>query len=107
MPETTNDRFLGIRISPINQRRLSNFAANRRGFWSLWIFLIVFVVSLFAEFLANDRPLLVHYDGHFYTPVTTAYPETTFGGFFETEADYRDPEVKKLIEDKGWILWPP
>ncbi len=102
-----SEKFLGMRVSPINQRRLANFAANRRGFWSLWIFLVIFILSLFAEFIANDRPLLVRYGGAFYVPVLNAYPETTFGGFFETEADYRDPEVKKLIDEKGWILWPP
>jgi microcin C transport system permease protein len=101
------DRFLGKRISALTRRRLDNFKANRRGFWSLWLFLALFFISMFAEVIANDRPLLVRYDGHFYVPVLVAYPETTFGGFFETEADYRDPEVEKLIDEKGWIVWPP
>jgi microcin C transport system permease protein len=100
------DRFLGMRITPITRRRLHNFKANRRGFWSLWLFLILFTVSLFAEFIANDRPLLIRYDGQFYAPVFTVYPETTFGGEFETQADYRDPFVQDLINEKGWIVWP-
>jgi len=104
---TRQDRILGIKITPITRRRLINFRRNQRGFWSLWIFLALFVLSLFAELIANDRPLLVRYDGQFYAPVFVAYPETAFGGDFLTEADYRDPEVKKLIEAKGWILWPP
>lgn len=94
-------------MSPVNRRRLSNFKANRRGYFSLWLFLVLFVISLFAEFVANDRPLIVSYDGHWYMPVLHAYSETTFGGEFETEADYHDPFVLDLIESKGWILWPP
>ena len=101
------DRFLGITISAITRRRLVNFSRNRRGFWSLWIFLIMFCVSLFAEFIANDKPLLVRYDGGFYTPVFIEYSETAFGGEFLTEADYRDEFVIKLINDKGWMVWPP
>ncbi len=92
--------------SPLTQRRLHQFRANRRGFWSFWIFLTLFFVSLFAEFIANDKPILVRYDGGFYMPVFKTYPETTFGGIFETEAEYRDPEVRKLIEEKGWMVWP-
>ena len=99
--------FLGRGITPLTQRRLQNFRANTRGYWSLWIFLVLFGLSLFAEFLANDRPLLIRYDGQFYYPIFAVYPETTFGGIFETEAAYRDPEVKQLIEEKGWMLWPP
>src|SRR6266436_329862 len=95
------DVFLGRRITPLTRRRLDNFRANRRGFWSLWIFLVLFVVSLFAEFIANDRPLLVHYEGSFYVPVLHDYPETTFGGDFPSETDYRDPAVAKLIAAKG------
>jgi len=95
------------RLSPLTRRRLHNFRANRRGFWSLWIFLVLFIVSLFAEFIANDRPLVVRYEGHLYFPVLKAYPETTFGGMFPTEADYRDPAVARLIEAKGWMIWPP
>jgi len=101
------ERFLGFKISPLTRRRLMNFRANGRGFWSLWIFLALFLLSLFAEFIANDRPLLVRYEGKFYFPVLRAYSETTFGGFLPTEAAYRDPEVSQLIREKGWILWPP
>lgn len=97
----------GIKLNPINQRRWAQFKRNRRGWWSLWIFLILFVLSLFAEFLANERPLMVHYDGGYYFPVVVSYPETTFGGDFPTEAEYRDPFVASLIEEKGWMLWPP
>ena len=100
------DVFLGRRITPLTRRRIDNFVANRRGFWSLWIFLLLFITSLFAEFLANDRPLLVRYDGAFYLPVLRNYPETTFGGDFPSEADYRDPAVTKLINAKGWLVWP-
>lgn len=102
----SGDVFLGRRITPITRRRIENFKANRRGFWSLWIFLVLFGASLFAEFIANDRPLLVQYDGNWYFPVVRDYPETTFGGFLPTEADYRDPAVKELIDAKGWMLWP-
>ncbi len=100
------DRFLGMPISAITRRRLVNFSRNRRGFWSLWIFLILFFASLFAEFIANDKPLLVRYDGGFYMPVLVDYPETVFGGEFLTEADYRDEFVVKLINAKGWMVWP-
>ena len=99
-------RFLGLKITPLNQRRLRNFRSNRRGYWSFWIFFVVFVVTLPAEFLANDRPLLIRYEGHLFFPVVKAYPETVFGGEFETEADYRDPYVVDLIQQKGWIVWP-
>jgi microcin C transport system permease protein len=95
------------RLTPLTRRRLRNFRANHRGFWSLWIFLALFGVSLFAEAIANDRPLLVRYEGGFYVPIFVAYPETTFGGGFLTEAVYRDPAVIELIEAKGWMLWPP
>ncbi|MFZ1427191.1 MAG: ABC transporter permease [Geminicoccaceae bacterium] len=96
-----------LRLSPLGARRWANFRANRRGSISLWIFVVLFAVSLVAELIANDRPLLVRYDGHFYVPVLVAYPETTFGGFFETEADYADPAVQELITGHGWIVWPP
>jgi microcin C transport system permease protein len=96
------------RLSPINRRRWQNFKANRRGFHSLWIFLILFVLSLFAEFIANDKPFLVKYDGKYYVPALVTYAETTFGGDFETAADYRDPYLQKQIADKGgYMLWPP
>ncbi len=95
------------RLSPLTARRLRNFRANRRGWWSLWLFLGLFLVTLFAEFIANDRPLLVRYEGALYFPVFVEYPETVFGGFLPTEAEYRDPEVEGLIREKGWIVWPP
>jgi microcin C transport system permease protein len=104
---TRPDRFLGFAIAPLTRRRIDAFKANRRGVWSLWIFLVLFVISLFAEIVANDRPILVWYDGGLYTPFLKAYPETTFGGPFPTEADYSDPEVRRLIDDKGWMLTPP
>ena len=94
-------------LSPLNQRRLHSFRANRRGWWSLWIFLLLFTLSLFAEFIANDKPLLVRYDGGWYSPVMREYAEITFGGEFATEADYRDPYVQGLINAKGWMIWPP
>ncbi len=94
-------------LSPITQRRLMQFKANRRGFISLWVFIALFIFALCADFIANDKPLLISYDGAFYAPIFKMYPETTFGGDFETEAEYRDAFVKELIEEKGWILWPP
>lgn len=94
-------------LDPLTRRRLAAFRANKRGFWSLWIFLFLFVFSLGAEFIANDKPLLVAYDGGLYFPVFKAYPETTFGGFFPTETEYREKEVQELIEEKGFIVWPP
>lgn len=101
------DKFLGISIRPLTRRRIENFKANRRGFWSLWIFFLLFLVSLFAEVIANDRPILIGYDGGIYAPVLFVYAETEFGGEFPTEADYTDTFVVELIEEKGWILWPP
>jgi microcin C transport system permease protein len=95
-----------MRLTPITRRRFQRFFANRRGTWSLVIFTALFFISLFAELIANNRPILVRYDGAFYFPVFKAYPETTFGGEFATEADYKDPEVAKLIDAKGWMLWP-
>src|SRR5215831_11537811 len=102
----TADRFLCRKITPLTRRRLDSFRANRRGFWSLWIFLAVFLVTLFAELIANDRPIVVRFNDGWYFPVFANYPETTFGGEFPTAADYRDPAVEQLILAKGWILWP-
>jgi microcin C transport system permease protein len=122
-------------LSPLTRRRWDNFKANRRALWSLWIFAILYGLSLFAEFIANDRPLLVQYQGGYYTPIFNFYPETEFGGDFRTEAVYRDVEVQCLIVsgglddcwddpegvieevqetgsfggvevDEGWLLWP-
>ena len=95
-------------LPPITARRLRNFRANRRGFWALWIFLGLFLFSLVAELIANDKPIVVSYDGSLYAPVLFTYPETAFGGDFATEADYRDPYLGDLIAEKdGWMLWPP
>jgi microcin C transport system permease protein len=96
-----------IRVSRLNQERWLRFKANKRGFFSLWIFLFFFVLSLFAEVIANDVPLLVRFGGRLYLPLFEEYAETEFGGEFETEADHRDPYVIDLIEAGGWILWPP
>ncbi|MFO1036712.1 MAG: ABC transporter permease [Geminicoccaceae bacterium] len=99
--------LFGWHPSPLAQRRWYQFRRNKRGYWAFLVFSVLFVLSLFAEVVANDKPLLVRYDGQFYFPVFVAYPETDFGGIFETEADYADPEVRSLIEEKGWIVWPP
>lgn len=98
-----------MKMSPLNKRRLENFRANKRGFWSLWIFLALFIASLFAEFIANDSPLLVRYQDQYYYPLFKDYPETVFGGEFESPTDYKDPYVQELIEDEGngSITWPP
>ena len=100
-------RFMGMKITPLTQRRIDTFKSNRRGIWSLWIFGFFFVLSLFAEFLANDRPLVVGFQGDILFPVLFDYPETRFGGFFETPTEYRDAFVRDLIEEDGWMLWPP
>ncbi|SLN60419.1 Inner membrane ABC transporter permease protein YejE [Roseovarius litorisediminis] len=121
-------------LSPLNQRRWRNFRRNRRAYWSLMIFAVIFGITLFAEFVANDKPILIQYRGQYYTPIFNFYPETEFGGDFDTEAIYRDPEVRCLITsggledcfddpegivedaadgvvngepiEKGWALWP-
>lgn len=94
-------------LSPITQKRLTQFKANRRGYWSLWIFAVLFFVTLFAELVANDKPLFVWFDGAPYVPFVQSYPETTFGGDFETETDYRDPFVQDLINENGFMVWAP
>jgi microcin C transport system permease protein len=96
----------GRKLSPLTRRRLANFRANKRGYWSMWIFLALFLVSLFAEFIANDRPLLVSYDDHFYFPILCDYTETDFGGELPIEADFRDPAVARHIDAHGWMIWP-
>ena len=88
-------------LSPLNQRRWRNFKANRRAWWSLWIFAVLFGISLCAELVANDKPLLVRFDGEWHVPFLRFYPETAFGGDFQTEAAYRDPEVQCLIMTAG------
>ena len=95
------------RWSPIAQRRWRNFKANRRGWYALWLFLIIFILTLFAEFIANDKPLLVGYESSYYFPVFNDYPETTFGGDFDTATDYRDPYISDIINEQGYMLWPP
>ena len=116
VPETTATSPMGlaalperrrISLSPINRRRWENFKANRRGYWSFWIFLVLFFFSLFAEFIANDKPFYVRHDGKSYFPAIVTYAETDFGGDFETAADYRDPFLQKLIAEKGgFMVWP-
>ena len=101
-----NRTIFRLSISPLTQRRLANFRKNKRGYWSLWIFLALFLFSLPAEFIANDKPLLIRFQNNYYSPVLVAYPETVFGGDFETEANYRDTFVRALIENDGWMLWP-
>ena len=103
MPPPKRSRFT---LSPINRRRWRNFKANKRGYWSLWIFLGLFIISLFAEFIANDRPILVSYKGELLFPVLVDYPEEKFGGFLAV-TDYRSPFVQDEIEANGWIVWPP
>ena len=95
-------------VTPLTRRRWANFRANRRGYWSLWIIGSLVLVSLFAEFIANDKPIVMGFEGELYAPVLFWYPETAFGGVFETEARYTTPAVQKLIRDgDGWMIWPP
>lgn len=94
-------------MSPLNRRRLAQFRSNRRAWWSAWLLLIIFTLTLGAELIANDRPLLVVYRGHLYLPLLQEVPETTFGGPFQTPAIYRDPAVQAMILQDGWMLWPP
>ncbi|MCO4316856.1 ABC transporter permease [Phyllobacterium sp. 21LDTY02-6] len=94
------------RLSPLNARRWENFKANRRGWWALWIFLFIFVASLFAEFIANDKPILVSYKGELLFPVLVDYPEEKFNGFYAV-TDYRDPVIQDEINANGWAIWPP
>jgi microcin C transport system permease protein len=117
MPETSAQSPMGLAVpperhplalSPLNRRRWESFKRHRRGYWSFWIFLVLFVISLFAEFIANDKPFYISLEGKSYFPVFVTYPETAFGGEFETAADYRDPYLQKLIADKGgYMIWPP
>lgn len=95
------------RLSPINQARWARFRRNRRGYWSLWIFLVLFTLSLAADLIANDKPLLVRYEGRLYLPFMINYSETAFGGELNTEADYQDPFVQQQIERHGWAVWAP
>ena len=94
-------------LTPINQRRYERFKANKRGWYSLWIFLLLFFASLFAELIANDKPLLIQFEAKYYYPILHVYSEQEFGGDLPTEADYRDEFVVELIEEKGWLIYPP
>ncbi len=97
----------GISLSPLARRRLAIFRQHRRGYWSMWVFLALFVFCLFAEFVANDRPLLIRFDGHWYCPVLHDYSEDAFGSqLMPTEADYTDPVVAAAIRRHGWMIWP-
>ncbi|HHI82397.1 MAG TPA: ABC transporter permease [Rhizobiales bacterium] len=93
-------------LSPINRRRLALFKANRRGFYALWIFLALFIVSLFAELIANDRPIIASYKGEILFPIVTEYPEEKFGGFLAV-TDFRDPFIQQEVNANGWMIWPP
>lgn len=94
-------------MTPLNQQRWQKFKQHRRGYWSLWIFMGLFTLSLCAEVLVNNKPVMVSYKKSLYFPVLKDYPETVFGGEFETTTDYRDNYVRELIEKNGWMLWPP
>lgn len=104
--EATQGRRKRARVSPLNQRRWQNFKANRRGYWSLWIFLVLFILTLFSEFIANDKPVLASYKGEILFPVIVDYPEQKFGGFLAV-TDYRDPVIQDEINAHGWMVWPP
>ena len=93
-------------LTPVNRRRLDNFRANKRGWWSLWIFLFLFIGSMFAELIANDRPVVVSYKGELLFTAAVDYPEEKFGGFLAA-TDYRDPVIADEINAHGWMLWPP
>jgi microcin C transport system permease protein len=93
-------------MSVLTARRLAQFKKNKRGYYSFIIFAFLFFFTLGAEFIANDKPILIKFDGKFYAPIFKMYPETTFGGYFETETTYRDPYVQELINAKGWMIWP-
>lgn len=93
-------------LSPANKRRWLNFKANRRGYWSFWIFMVIFALSLGAELIANDKPLIVSYKGEILFPVAVNYPEEKFGGFLAT-TDYKSADIAGEIEANGWMVWPP
>ncbi|MEH5097097.1 microcin C ABC transporter permease [Atlantibacter hermannii] len=95
------------RLSPVYQARWARFRRNRRGFWSLWIFVVIFVLSMASELIANDRPLMVNYQDRWYFPVIANYSESEFGGPLATRANYQDPWLQTRIEQNGWILWAP
>lgn len=95
------------RLNPINQARWARFRHNRRGYWSLWVFAVLFALSLGAELLANDKPLVVHYHDRTYFPLLVNYTESDFGGPLETPADYQDPWLKSRLAANGWAIWAP
>ena len=95
-----------FKLSNINSRRLDNFKKNKRGFYSFIFLLLLFIISIFANFIANERPIIVFFENKIYLPILVDYPETVFDGEFETNTDYRDPFVKELIQKKGWMIWP-
>jgi microcin C transport system permease protein len=95
-----------FKVSPLNHRRWLGFKANRRGYWSFWIFMFLFIGSLFAPFIANDRPIIMSYNGEILSPIFKDYPEEKFGGFLPV-TDYRDPANYDEISANGWMIWPP
>jgi ABC-type microcin C transport system permease subunit YejE len=95
------------RLSPVNQARWARFRHNRRGYWSLWIFAVIFILSMCSELVANDKPLLVHVNDRWYVPVLANYSESDFGGPFATPAVYQDPWLREQIDQHGWALWAP
>lgn len=106
MKPRSEHKFLWWRIRPVTARRLANFRAHKRGYWSMWIFAVLFVFTLFAELIANDRPLLVWYDGGLYVPVLKDYPERTFGGDLPSNTDWTEPFIQDEVKKKGWMVWP-
>jgi microcin C transport system permease protein len=95
-----------LRLTPLDRRRLDNFKANKRGYWSFWLFMTLFVMSLLSNILANDRPILAFYKGELLFPAFVTYPEEKFGGFL-ARTDYRDPTIEREISANGWMIWPP
>jgi microcin C transport system permease protein len=95
-----------IKLSGLNERRWHLFRAHKRGFWSFWIFLVLFAISIFAPILANDRPILASYKGELLFPTFNEYPEEKFGGFLAL-TDFRDPFIQDEIKANGWMIWPP
>jgi microcin C transport system permease protein len=106
MKPVSPHKFLWWRVRPVTARRLANFRAHKRGYWSMWLFAFLFVFTLFAEFIANDRPLLVWYDGGLYVPVLKDYPERTFGGDLPSNVEWSDTFIQEEVKKKGWIVWP-
>ena len=93
-------------LTPVNRRRLDNFKRNKRGYWSFWLFMVLFVLSLFADVIVNERPIMASYKGEILFPIVADYPEEKFGGFL-AQTDYRDPVIADEIKAHGWMLWPP